>query len=198
MCVNSHQTEIPAPLLSAGCHASLPQPPARPCCWPATKSLRWPVGKLIDCTWWLKLLRNPWPDLVAAAYAWRDVLCDNRNLICNYAVFVCTSQPQRTGKCGRKSYSNIWAAVVKHVAAFPFKYNKGSHLQYEPQLIATLHILLVEHPVEFDDVGVVRKGFEDVVLRFDLLINVLKTKKTKVTVCPWLSSMCRCRDKQRI
>lgn len=65
--------------------------------------------------------------------------------------------------------------MVKHVAAFPFKYNKGSHLQYEPQLIATLHILLVEHPVEFDDVGVVRKGFEDVVLCFDLLINVLKT-----------------------
>lgn len=48
-----------------------------------------------------------------------------------------------------------------------------SYLQHKPQLISTFHVLLVVHPIEFDDIGVVRKSFEDVVLRFDLLIDVL-------------------------
>lgn len=84
----------------------------------------------------------------------------------------------------RKCYSNIWVEVVQHIAASPFKCDKRSYLQYEPQLIAALHVLLVEHPVEFDNIGVVRKGFEDVVLCFDLLVNVLsKTRSSSVRRC---------------
>lgn len=44
--------------------------------WPATKSPRWPISKVLDCLWWFKLLHNPGPDLVTAAYTWRDLLCD--------------------------------------------------------------------------------------------------------------------------
>lgn len=67
----------------------------------------------------------------------------------------------------------------KHTVAFPFKYNERSYLQHEPQLVSTLHVLLVVHPVEFDDIGVVGEGFEDVVLGFDLLINVLRNKESR-------------------
>lgn len=62
------------------------------------------------------------------------------------------------------------------MVAFLFKYNKCSYLQYEPQLVSAFHILLVVHPIEFDNIGVVRKSFEDVVLCFNLLINILKKK----------------------
>lgn len=55
-----------------------------------------------------------------------------------------------------------------------------SHLQHQPQLVAALHILLVEHPVEFDDVGMVRQSFQDVVLRLDLLIDVLENTKVRI------------------
>lgn len=64
----------------------------------------------------------------------------------------------------------------KHIVAFLFKYNKCSYLQYQPQLVSTFHVFLVVHPVEFDNIGVVRKSFEDVVLRFDLLIDILQNK----------------------
>lgn len=49
-----------------------------------------------------------------------------------------------------------------------------AHLQNQPQLVAALHVLLVEHPVELDHVGVVGESFQDVVLRLDLLVDVLE------------------------
>ena len=68
-------------------------------------------------------------------------------------------------------FANIWWFLL-------FKYNKCSYLQYQPQLVSTFHILLVVHPVEFDNIGVVRKSFEDVVLCLDFLINILKNRDT--------------------
>lgn len=55
-----------------------------------------------------------------------------------------------------------------------------SYLQHEPELVAALHVLLVEHPIELDDVGVVGQSFQDVVLRLDLLIDVLEKSKVRV------------------
>lgn len=54
------------------------------------------------------------------------------------------------------------------------------HLQHQPQLVAALHVLLVEHPVELDHVGVVGQRFQDVVLCLDFLINVLENSKVRV------------------
>lgn len=54
--------------------------------------------------------------------------------------------------------------------------DQASHLQNEPQLISTFNILLVVHPVELDNIGVVRESFEDVVLGLNFLIDVLKNK----------------------
>lgn len=67
----------------------------------------------------------------------------------------------------------------QHIAAFPFRHSERSYLQHEPQLVSALHVLLVVHPVEFDDIGVVGEGFEDVVLCFDLLINILRNKESR-------------------
>jgi len=52
-----------------------------------------------------------------------------------------------------------------------------SYLQHQPQLVTAFHVLLVVHPEELHDVGVVREGLEDVVLGFDLLVDILKKKK---------------------
>lgn len=71
-----------------------------------------------------------------------------------------------------KAQYSLWKLVLVEVV---FR----AYLQDQPELIATLDILLVVHPIEFDNVGVVREGFQDVVLRFNLLINILKKKKYK-------------------
>lgn len=52
-----------------------------------------------------------------------------------------------------------------------------THLQDEPELIPTLDVLLVVHPVELDHVGVVREGHQDVVLRLDLFIYILEKNR---------------------
>lgn len=52
-----------------------------------------------------------------------------------------------------------------------------AHLQDEPELIPTLDVLLVVHPVELDHVGVVREGFQDVVLCLDLFIYILEKNR---------------------
>lgn len=75
----------------------------------------------------------------------------------------------------------------KHKVASGFKHNNSSYLQHQPQLISTFHVLLVVHPEEFDDIGVVRKSLEDVVLRFDLLIDILKGKDTQSVYQPCFS-----------
>ena len=54
----------------------------------------------------------------------------------------------------------------------------SSYLQGKPQLVATFHILLVVHPIELDHIGVVGESLEDVVLCFNLLVNVLPKKRT--------------------
>lgn len=140
----------------------------------------------------LKLLHNPWPDLVAAAYTGQDVLCDvqsdfNLQLYCLRLHVAATAHR----KMRVQTLLRYMGVGGKRIVAFPFKYNECSYLQREPQLISTLHIILVEHPEEFDNIGVVREGFEDVVLRFDLLINVLKNK---VTIRSWLSTIFRCQN----
>lgn len=56
----------------------------------------------------------------------------------------------------------------------PSCHERLAHLQHQPQLVTALHVLLVEHPVELDHVGVVGESFQDVVLRLDLLIDVLE------------------------
>lgn len=58
------------------------------------------------------------------------------------------------------------------------KYNERPYLQYQPQLIATFHVLLVVHPIKLDNIGVVRQSLEDVVLCFDLLVNILQNEDT--------------------
>lgn len=70
-------------------------------------------------------------------------------------------------------------ACGAHTVVFLFKYTKSSYLQHQPQLVSTLHVFLVVHSVEFDHIGVVRKGFQDVVLSFDLLIDILENKNAE-------------------
>ena len=48
-----------------------------------------------------------------------------------------------------------------------------AYLQSKPELVSIFDILLVEHPKELHYVGVIRKSLEDVVLGFNLLIDVL-------------------------
>lgn len=77
-------------------------------------------------------------------------------------------------------YSDTWAGEAANTKALlPFGRNGLSHLQRQPQLVPALHVLLVEHPVELDDVGVVGESFQDVVLRLDLLVDVLGNSVTK-------------------
>lgn len=167
---------------------SMPQ-----CCWPATKSLRWPIGKThrlhVVCLNCCIIPGQIWSLLHIPGETY--CVMYNQTLICNYTVFVCTSQHTAHRKMRLQTLLKYMGGGGKRIVAFTFKFNKCSYLQREPQLISTLHILLVEHPEEFDNIGVVRKGFEDVVLCFDLLINVLKNK---VTIRSWLSSMFRCQN----
>lgn len=67
-----------------------------------------------------------------------------------------------------------------------------THLQDEPQLIPTLDVLLVVHPVELDHVGVVREGHQDVVLRLDLFIYILERKEDRSVVSVKLGAPPQC------
>lgn len=105
---------------------------------------------------WLKRWRNPGPDLASAARTWRDAPRNSPANLQLYSVWT----TRETGE--RRSRDQL------------------SHLQHQPQLVAALHVLLVEHPVELDDVGVVGQSFQDVVLRLDLLIDVLENTRVRV------------------
>lgn len=117
--------DSPCKLKSLHCYSQYASKPPNPqhthdANWPATKSPRWPISKVLGCPWWFKLLHNPWPDLVTAAYTWRDLLCEVTGpLICIH--FVCTVQPQHTDKCCLRSQS---VGFGKHAADFLFKINK--------------------------------------------------------------------------
>lgn len=62
----------------------------------ATKSPRWPVGKVTDCPRWLKVLRNPRPHLVTAAYTWRDELREARSDFNLWSYSLCLHGNSRT------------------------------------------------------------------------------------------------------
>ena len=65
-----------------------------------------------------------------------------------------------------------------------------AYLQSKPELVSIFDILLVEHPKELHYVGVIRKSLEDVVLGFNLLIDVLRTASQQVECSKTLDSAC--------
>lgn len=85
----------------------------------ATKSPRWPVGKVKDCPWWLKVLRNPRPHLVTAAYTWRDELREVQSDFNLRLYALCLHGNSRT----LLHVSVKLMGCDKHIVAFPFTYS---------------------------------------------------------------------------